>query len=67
MKSRVVDYLDFEKSVTVGVEKLFRHEPEGTIRERIRQECLRQRIWARDTWVDMGNTIPNQLRFEEPK
>jgi len=64
-------YLDFEASITEGVSRLFKQEPEGDIKETLRAECLRQRCFARDLWLAMGNdpALPAQVSFidEESK
>ena len=58
------DYLDFEKRHTSKLDSLFYRELDPVIKEMLRQEILRQRVFLRDYWLAIGREVPSYLQFK---
>ena len=58
-------YLNFENLFTERVEKLWDSEIDPEVKEMLRLEILRQRIFSRDYWKKIGKEVPPSYKFSE--
>jgi len=58
-------YLRFEKSVTSELDHLFHTELDPEIKEMIRLQILKTRVFCRDYWTAIGQEVPKRIRFSE--
>ena len=58
-------YLLFEKEVTSKLDSLFRTELDPEIKEMIRLQTLKTRIFCRDYWTAIGKEVPKRIKFSE--
>ena len=56
-------YLIFEKAVTSDLDRLFRVELDPEIKEMIRLQILKTRVFCRDYWTAIGKEVPKRIRF----
>jgi|TARA_R110000765_G_scaffold96305_2_gene181158 hypothetical protein len=56
-------YLEFEKKITQTVDKMFFSEVDPQVKEMLRLETLRQRVFAKRYWEKIGKEVPPRLNF----
>ena len=55
----------FEKEVTSKLDSLFRTELDPKIKEMMRLQILKTRIFCRDYWTAIGKEFPKHIKFSE--
>ena len=63
--SKNCPYINFESWFTEQVEKLWDSETDPEVKEMLRLEILRQRIFARDYWERIGKEVPPLIKFSK--
>lgn len=63
--SKNCPYIKFESRLTREVEKLWKSEVDPEVKEMLRLEILRQRMFARHYWEKIGKEVPPRIQFSE--
>lgn len=58
-------YKDFESRMTEEIEKAWKKEIDPEVKEMLRLEILRQRIFAKNYWEKIGKEVPTRIKFSE--
>lgn len=65
-----MNYLEFENAMTADIQDAYILADNNAmirdeVTEALRAEVLRIRCLARDTWINMGNEVPEHLEFNK--
>ncbi len=63
--SKAHPYHVFEDKMTLELDRLFQNELDPDIKEMVRLQTLKTRIWCRDYWTAIGKEIPPNVKFSE--